>query len=479
VQIYDSVRVDDNAPAGKAILTVRYDTWPDVRIAPFQHEVELIREKLKVLPTEPVSKRLVRELQHPDRQETLSNIGFSPGGKRLIAGSYPNNVLQVWDLATGRQLLRFETSKGLRGSSNYSAVAPDWSRLVVWTNWSVRPMAIPSPSTGLYRWNFRDELRIHNLETGAVERTLRHDPPVGVVHCVVSPDFHWALEVGEPSGEARNRPSRKLTVWDLTTGTPVPSELNFFPHFFSKDGRWVVGSHWDDNGANGRVLVVDVGTWKARYDHRIPPDFGIVEPIHLLDGGKTLLLRAVKPVRPMDYSSASAEFQLWDLEAWQLVAAAPASDGKKMYFSTQVSADGRSLIAYTHVTGPRGQALPHEDGEFHIYDVPTMKRRHLVKFTGQHVGWALAISPDSKWAIVPTTAWVTLAKDEKLAEPLQSRLNVVDLATGKIIETMMGPNSYFAQSRFSHDGKLLAMGGLGKVYLWDFSYPPGQPPPGP
>ena len=58
----------------------------------------------------------------------------------------------------------------------------------------------------------------------------------------------------------------------------------------------------------------------------------------------------------------------------------------------------------------------------------------------------------------------------------QPRIQIVDVASAKIVETIVSPQAILNSLTFSPDGKLLASSGHGEVLLWDFSAPPGQKP---
>ena len=55
----------------------------------------------------------------------------------------------------------------------------------------------------------------------------------------------------------------------------------------------------------------------------------------------------------------------------------------------------------------------------------------------------------------------------------QPRIYLVETATGKIRETLVGPQDMAMEIRFSPDGKTLAMSGIGRVLLWDLEEPLG------
>ena len=90
------VRVPENVGLGLARVTIRFDAWKAGNVAPSEHQVQVVRPRHRVI-LEEVSPRLKAELIHPDREAALAGIRFSPDGQRVIAGSYPKGIIQLWD----------------------------------------------------------------------------------------------------------------------------------------------------------------------------------------------------------------------------------------------------------------------------------------------------------------------------------------------------------------------------------------------
>jgi hypothetical protein len=66
------------------------------------------------------------------------------------------------------------------------------------------------------------------------------------------------------------------------------------------------------------------------------------------------------------------------------------------------------------------------------------------------------------------------ASEELNAEEFsQPKIYLVETATGKIRETLIGPQDMAMEIRFSPDGKTLAMSGIDRVLLWDLEQPLG------
>ncbi len=104
-------------------MSIAFDAWKEGHVAPSSHEVRVVAPKFTV-KLEPVSARLKGELVHPNRTSIISEIHYSPDGKRIIAGDYPGGVVVVWDVATGKQLTAIDTGYGYRGSAQYFFLSP-------------------------------------------------------------------------------------------------------------------------------------------------------------------------------------------------------------------------------------------------------------------------------------------------------------------------------------------------------------------
>src|SRR5205085_1502587 len=74
---------------------------------------------------EPVSRRLVRSLAHPDSQSPVVFLRYCSDG-RLAAAGYPSGILQIWDPKSGKELSRVTLAPGERGTVTFGALTADW-----------------------------------------------------------------------------------------------------------------------------------------------------------------------------------------------------------------------------------------------------------------------------------------------------------------------------------------------------------------
>src|SRR5437870_3566895 len=80
---------------------------------------------------EPIAHNLIASLVHPDRGANVCTVEFSPEGSRLLTAGYPSGIVQIWDVALGKEVIRIDTPPCQRASANYAVLSPDWKSLYV------------------------------------------------------------------------------------------------------------------------------------------------------------------------------------------------------------------------------------------------------------------------------------------------------------------------------------------------------------
>jgi hypothetical protein len=172
----------------------------------------------------------------------FGDVALHPDGKRLLTAG-GDKFLRVWDLATEKELTRWETHSG------------NTNRVRIHPNGILIATVGDKPRTGS-KAPTRGEVRLWDLEK-------RQETPL-------EPPYEGRGVAGitfNPKGTllAAADYDHHLRVWDTTTGKEV------FKHFergshgyhglsFSPDGRWLAAGSPDDC-----VLVWEVATWHVKY----------------------------------------------------------------------------------------------------------------------------------------------------------------------------------------------------------------------
>jgi WD40 repeat protein len=187
-----------------------------------------------------------------DKDTQFWSLAFSPDGARVSsavtrrAGKDDGNVLKIWDVVTGKELLSIPAS-GYQGVP--LVFSPDGTRLA----------AVVLVRDTQNQLRFRHEVQVWDAATG--EERLRLELPAGAsaqAGCLTfSPDgkrLSLAMTHGEIS-EGR--------VWDADTGKQL-STLKAYARTwtlaFSPDGRRIVGAVTTRTGPGSELQVWDADT---------------------------------------------------------------------------------------------------------------------------------------------------------------------------------------------------------------------------
>jgi WD40 repeat protein len=450
---------------GLARVTVSFDDWKNGHVASSVQQVAIVRPKRRIV-LEEVSPRLRAELVHPDREATLAGIRFSPDGRQLIAGSYPDGNVQLWDVETGRQLTKIESGHGYRSTFDYFFASPDWSILYDSRMKQIHE-AIEKDGKKLRRWAFESEIRAWDLATGELKNIFRQSPMRGIRWIILSPDGRTLMTDAEPPGESEGRPKPIVSRVDTRTGEFRDLPGSLLLGAFSGDGRTLVVNEIDDEMYMTAFTFFDTATGTARRTIPIleqPSQVG--QEVFSPDGKWCALVHRVFPRRG-DRQGGKTTLKLFDVDSGHNLLSLPFDEQDEPGGALTFSPDGRTL-ATSNWRGNQCQLL--------LFDIARQKLAHRVDLRADRAFMRpRAFSPDGRWIVIGTELIPSDADDDSSAEDFeQPRIHLVEAATGKVRETLIAPQGFMVSGCFSPDGKTLATAGNGRVLLWDLATLPGE-----
>lgn len=386
------------------------------------------------------TEELIRKFKGPENWQCYNDLLISPDGKFAAArGPVPvktrsgyedsSQLLLVWDLATGKRVHRFISTKTFPEGL---VISPD-SRLIA-----------AGDNAGLVRiWELATGRRI-----GAHPEA--HESYVNLIAC--SSDGKTVVTA---SGD------HTVRVWDPITGRQEhrlehDSEVRALA--VSPDGQYAVSSGWDNT-----VRVWDTQT--GRELHALPGHGtgGSWRAVGFLDGGRrfaswgddmTLRLRETRSGKLLSESVLPPE--LAGPEGFDKPRKSTGK-GKKNEFRSQrgaFSADGRTF------------ALKFQ-GTTYIYETETGRELGRFKKRSNELIRHMAVSPDGK--LLLTTGDLT---GRDLASAPDIHITLRELPTGEELRRFVIPDAETKAGpvAFSSDGRLMATGlhhPHDSVLIWD------------
>jgi WD40 repeat protein len=442
--------------SGNAKITLAFDAWKGGNVAPTTHTLTVLPPKAAA-KEEPVSPNLIASLIHPQRKTSISGLAFSPDGARLFVSGFPNGIVQLWDLASKKEIRRIET-RGHR-SLDYAQLTPDWKRLYV----PVEKRAVKTferDGKRQYRYEYSGQIRVWDVASGKEVEPLLPALGSAPITARLTPDGRFLLYVERPSHDAADQRSKDvMMICDLAAGKKRKLTDGYGYPVFAPDSKSIAISQTDDEGPKISVVrIIDLGTGKELAKVRCPDkerhfSASVISP----DGAVVAVALGGKKAAP--------------LEVWFLDAKTLEDRGKLLG-----KADPQGY-------GWGGQGIFTPDGKYYVgvdgagdvllWNVADRRVERSVSLGANQVGWHRAVSPDGQTLAVgwmPKLDAALAAQPEPDPDDLpQPRVSLIDL-TGKTPPRMLiAPHGYLGNVAFSPDGRLLAFGGAGAVHLFDLT----------
>jgi RNA polymerase sigma factor (sigma-70 family) len=382
---------------------------------------------------DPATGKKVREIQ----AEPTHPFGAYSADFRVLATWGGERLLQMWDVATGRQL------PSLKGDVSWISVAAfsaDGRRLV----------------TGRHGDNDRWTVCVWDLADGREVARLKRET-FSDLYLALSPDGRTLAEFAWRNGGV-------LSLLDVATGKDVRPFPVRMPQEWNSSGRGVVFS------PDGKSLVAygalwDVASGRRRAD--LPDLFG---PNAWSPDGKTLASG------PHLLDVAAGKFRDLEGAPGSLGGAAFSPDGKTLAAMTQGGTlrlwDTATAAQLNRIEGHQaivsGLALSHDghclasvgfDSTLRLWDATNGRERRCRRLDGAAFG-----SPD--YLVGPRLA---LSPDDRVvAVCLGNIVSLRDAATGDEVRRLAGHEAFVTSLAFAPDGSTLATASRDfTVRLWD------------
>lgn len=472
INLYGAVNVPDNVGLGTAQVEVSLDNSPGLPVTPSTHTAEIAQGK-PGFKLEPISARLKSSLSHSnqpkhEKDDPIVQIQFSPDGKRLIAGDYPGGAVNVWDLENGKRLAVVEMDRGFRAGFDYFAVSPDWKTIYSPTRErGYKYEKIERDGVAQAKWSFDDSVRVFDLNSGTPLHEWQHSPPREIRTLDLSPDgSHFFTAEGVP-GEYSSTYPRVMSIWDAATGEhrELPAGINWLA-LFSPDGKQFAAAIDSGSAALPRyetIKIFDTDSLSERTTIPLPKETNSAWPCAFSGDGRVLAARIGGG------RDEVTTLKCYDVKTGKelLFCSSPRGEG---FYPVKTSPDGHTLAAAS-ARSKGGSVSIVNLNDFSVRTVHLEDERDTIVSD-------IAFDSSGKMLAVSTVCvpqGLQLGDDPSADKFPQPRIHLVDVSTGKILETMTAPQCTLNSLAFSPDGKLLATSGAGEVLLWDLDEIPGRP----
>jgi WD40 repeat protein/DNA-binding SARP family transcriptional activator len=377
--------------------------------------------------------------RYQEHQDQVNAVAFSPDGRTAISAGGSEEVfnttlehiLILWDVATGKSLLRFvghtapitavafspDGKTALSGSSDMSSIlwgldsGAEIQRFEEHSS-AVNSVALSADGNTALSGSADTSLIVWDVSTGRLIRQISADT---IIHAVaLSPDGQSALS-GSPDG--------RLTLWDVPTRQAVRDLTGHTGSVtsisFSPDGKTALSGSLDR-----RMILWDVISGQALHD--FSGHTNVVNSVAFRWDGKQALS-----------GSFDRTLILWDIETGQAIRTFPAQDS--VVNTVAFRPDGK--------TGLSGLA----NGDLTLWDLEL--GIEIRRFTG-HSGpvYTIAFSPDGETV---------------LSGSMDQSLILWDVASGQPVRRFLGHTDAIRAVAFGPDGRTVLSGSLdNSLRLW-------------
>jgi WD40 repeat protein len=450
------VRVTEAAGPGSATITLSFDAWKGAPVASTTHSLAVLASKGGP-KEEPVAPNLITSFIHPERKASIRTVTFSADGSRLFAAGYPSGTVQIWDVASRKEIRRIDTPPGLRVSANYAVLAPDWKTLYVPVD-KRAVKAFERDGKKMYRIDYSGKIRAWDVASGRELDSLQ--PPVGTapIAAMLGPDGRRLVSVERSSYDASGpEPNDVTVVWDLATAIRRKLCEGFSTVSFAPDGKTYICSQNDNKAQTSVMQVLELATGKE-LSKVGSPEKGRHFSIGQISSDGLVLTASLSS------KDKGAPIEVWFLDARTLAdrgkLVAQGDPGRYGLGPGRLTPDGKRYVLLDGV----GNAL--------VWNVAEKKLERTLPMGDGRQSWRLAVSPDSETLAV---AWapkgdadIENAQDPDPRDLPQPRVSLIDLSGKSPPRVFITPHGYNVGGlTFSPDSKTLAVGGAGAVHLFD------------
>jgi len=456
--LHGPVRAPETAEVGQAEIEMSFAAWKDANVVPSRERIVVIAPK-STFKAETVSSRLKAELVHPNKSSWLASISWSPNGRQIVAGDYPNGVIQVWDTETGKQLARIDSGNATRGSADYLQISPDWKTAFV-SSTKRKISNLEKDGKQLVRWDYDGEVRSWDLETGDKRDTYKHTPTRYVWNARLSPTGKYLVTADSIGGEFEvgKRPPSAISIWDVKTKRyhSLPDLASY--GLFSPDGSTYAVTLSDDEHYTTAIKLIDVTTGKEKLAIPIESKLTRVDLATYSPDGQTLIACVQSYATKGNWDKWELSLKIWDANTGREIGTMTSTESQAGFHPT-LSPDGRTLA----VTNFKS-----DEGKLFLFDVDSRKLTGTVLLGAKASVLKPAFSPNGRWIAIPTRVIpAELERDASPEDAPQPRIHLIETATATVREVIICPPSFLTKVVFSTDGQTLATDGHGNVLLWD------------